>query len=663
MAVVLLLANALPLRAAQDEPVTRIEVRASRISEAQAGAPSAFLTEIDVRQEARTVDTVTDLLSESVGVQVRRFGGPGSLGTVSIRGSSANQVRVYLDGIPLSRARNETVNLSDLPLDALDRIEVYRGTAPVTFGNVGVAGVVNLVTRSAGEDAPPAVTLGFGSFATRKLSVSDSARTAGGTDALGILSYDGGAGDFPFEERDPATGRPLDPPRRAKRENNEHDGVDALLKVGRDLAAPLRGELLSEIFWKRHGVPGFGGSQSLDASLERLRVLQSARLSAPGLLDGGLDLGGMLFASFERDEFEDPPGDGEVGQLPQDRSDTTVLAGLSTDGLLPALPAQIAGWFAEASYETFLNDMRLEGADDQPDARRWHVAFALQDQIEAWPPWLLLVPTARYEHFRDRGPTFGKTSLVEDIDSTDRDLFTASIGAQSQPRPWLTLKGNLARAERAPNFGELFGTQGSVVSNPNLEPETAINRDAGFLLEPPPPKFATRLGFEYAYFNNDVDDMIVFVPNSQFVVQPQNVGRARLRGHEASLRATLLDFIDLDANYTRLDAVNLTDSPSEHGRRLPGRPRDEAYLRVQFRHATARLFYELNLVAKNYLDRANLKPPVESRDLHALGFALLPRAGLEFTFEARNISDDQTSDVFGFPLPGRAFYGSVRVRL
>jgi len=80
--------------------------------------------------DASTVDTVADVLSDAAGVTVRRLGGPATWSILSIRGSSANEVQMYLDGIPLSRARNETVNLSNLPLDSLERIEVYRGTTP-----------------------------------------------------------------------------------------------------------------------------------------------------------------------------------------------------------------------------------------------------------------------------------------------------------------------------------------------------------------------------------------------------------------------------------------------------------------------------------------------------------------------------------------------------
>ena len=62
----------------------------------------AFVEIIPVKGTSST--TLADLLSSAVGVQVKRYGGLGSFSTVSIRGSTAEQVVVYLDGVPLNQA-------------------------------------------------------------------------------------------------------------------------------------------------------------------------------------------------------------------------------------------------------------------------------------------------------------------------------------------------------------------------------------------------------------------------------------------------------------------------------------------------------------------------------------------------------------------------------
>src|SRR5205814_7238542 len=115
--LVLLGANGVLVWAAEPATMAPVTVTAPRIPPTEAQAPTAFSTVVDTAEHTAQMETAADVLAETVGVQVRRFGGLGAFSTLSIRGSAANQVQIYMDGIPLSRARNETVNVADLPLD------------------------------------------------------------------------------------------------------------------------------------------------------------------------------------------------------------------------------------------------------------------------------------------------------------------------------------------------------------------------------------------------------------------------------------------------------------------------------------------------------------------------------------------------------------------
>src|SRR2546422_42514 len=79
-------------------------------------------------------------------------------------------------GRPRSRADNEVVTLAALPLDAVERVDVYRGTTPLAFAQSGPGGVVNVITRR--PDATPltAASASYGSFDTRKVDLVRSAR-------------------------------------------------------------------------------------------------------------------------------------------------------------------------------------------------------------------------------------------------------------------------------------------------------------------------------------------------------------------------------------------------------------------------------------------------------------------------------------------------------
>jgi len=661
--ILLLAVSNAPSPAAADEPAATVTVTAPAIAAAEARAPTGFVSTLDPAEHTQQAESVADVLADSVGVSVRRFGGLGAFSTLSIRGSSSNQVQIYLDGVPLSRARNETVNLADLPLDSLARIEVYRGTAPVAFGTPGLGGIVNLVTKPPSATPTTELSASYGSFDTRKV-VAARTQQIDDVDLLGYVTYLGSAGNFRFLDDN---GTPLNPAddHEATRRNNAFDSVDTVLKGGTSWASGLRTDLISETFYKHQGVPGIGTNQSLTASFTDLRALNALRVTSSATPQ--FDLAGTLYGIYEQERFDDPNGD--IGTGPQDRNDETGVVGANASGTYypPAAQAlaQALGWFAELSNEIFAPSNDVANAPNEPDETRLHATLAVQDQVGFFDERVLLVPTLRYEHVRDENDGslqgFGRPTIP--AQTRDHDLFSESGGAQVRVTPWLAVRGNLGQFERAPNFGELFGNTGSVVGNPTLRPETAVNRDIGCVATAGPLWRVDRLHVEYAYFNDDFDDLIVLVQNHPSFATPTNVSGARISGHELVLQSTVAGHVTLDANYTHQDTDNRSHvfGGIYLGKQLPGRPADEVYTRLELFEPRGRLYYEFNLVSGNYLDQANFQQ-VPSRDIHTLGVALNAGTLATVSFEARNITDNQISDVGGFPLPGRSFFGSVQLR-
>ena len=184
-----------------------VSVTEEKPTEAQQRAPTSFVSEVDVTNRDPAIETTADVLQEVVGVQVQRYGGLGAFSTISIRGSSANQVPIYLDGIPISQAQDQTVNLSDLPLDGIERIDVYRGAIPVGFGLTGIGGVVNLITKPIPATPTSEVSTGYGSFETRKVTASRT-QQFGGFGVLAHLTYLGSKGDFTYTSSPSRRGNP-----------------------------------------------------------------------------------------------------------------------------------------------------------------------------------------------------------------------------------------------------------------------------------------------------------------------------------------------------------------------------------------------------------------------------------------------------------------------
>jgi iron complex outermembrane receptor protein len=656
-------------RAAEEgEPLGEVVVTAPPVAgERPAPAdPTAFATVVDARSAPTRVETLAEALAETVGVQVRRFGGLGDFSTISVRGFAAGQVQIYLDGVPLSRADNETVNLADLPLDAVERVEVYRGATPLGFAQSAPGGVVNVVTRRPGDAPLTAASVSGGSFGTRKLDLARGAR-AGAVDYLAFAHYLGSEGNFSF----------IDDAFGVRREKER---VNAGFDLG-DLTARLRWRprewlstsVTSDSFVREEGVPGpgIGVRQARDTQLRTARQLAHLDVAlTPGTIP--MQANGAAYFLYDERHFED-----ELGELvlPTDTTTRSAAGGgqVLVRGALGS--HHVPGLFVAASHEGFALRDRFDPAGPEPERARLRGTIAAEDEILAFGERVSLVPGVRWEVFRDDFPGSGRGGMPLGAGGVRvEDFVSPRVGLRVTPIRGLTVLGNLGRYARMPNLAELFGRRGVLQGDPDLRPEVALNRDVGIRLAPPAAGLLGQAALEYAFFENDVDDLIVLVPVSLTLVRPQNVSRARLRGHEAVVRARLWERLGLIANYTYQDARDEGPVPHLQGRRLPGRPAHEGFARLELSWsrrrplplggAAARLwpgrfFYELNVIADNFLDRANTRRVTE-RVLHGLGLELeLPLPGMRVGLEAKNVGDDRTADVLGFPLPGRAFFATL----
>jgi vitamin B12 transporter len=90
---------------------------------------------------------LADFLKMVPGVHVREVNGKGQYTTVSVRGSTAAQVGVFVDGILFNLGGDAAADISTIPVKNVERIEVYRGYIPARFGGTYMGGVVNIVTK------------------------------------------------------------------------------------------------------------------------------------------------------------------------------------------------------------------------------------------------------------------------------------------------------------------------------------------------------------------------------------------------------------------------------------------------------------------------------------------------------------------------------------
>jgi vitamin B12 transporter len=121
------------------------------------------------RNEGRTL---AELLSQQAGLQFASNGGLGKTASLFIRGLESRHTLLLVDGIRVGSATVGTPSLDNLPLEAVERIEIVRGPMSSLYGNGAFGGVVQVFTRQA--------TNGFSANAKLSAGSNEYGQVAGG---------------------------------------------------------------------------------------------------------------------------------------------------------------------------------------------------------------------------------------------------------------------------------------------------------------------------------------------------------------------------------------------------------------------------------------------------------------------------------------------------
>ena len=141
--------------------------------------------------------TLPDLMRKVPGVHVREVNGKGQYTTVTVRGSTAAQVGVFIDGVLSNLGGDSAVDLSTIPVANVERIEVYRGYIPARFAGTFIGGVINIVTKKP-DKTNVSVELGKSSYGGKKGATEITAPLGDGSLMFG-WNYESSDGDFSYE--------------------------------------------------------------------------------------------------------------------------------------------------------------------------------------------------------------------------------------------------------------------------------------------------------------------------------------------------------------------------------------------------------------------------------------------------------------------------------
>ncbi len=575
--------------------------------------------------EALAARSATDLLRFVPGVQLLTDGSRGGSTAAQIRGGDPNFALVLLDGVPLNDSNDQqggAFNLNSLPTETIERIEVVSGPLSAHFGSTGLAGAINIITRTAPTGTTPTVVggpsinasieTGAASLVRAATQISESRQSHDYSAALQYEREQGRIGEDRFEQFD----------------------AQARLGLRFDSATDLQ---LAARFssWDADDYPVSSGGPTLGSGELRRSGNNELSLRADLTIDAPEQREIRAYASIYRHTLDrrspaiQPlvPASIEDARFTRTRLGTTAV--FRTDG---------AGFLSAGA------DLTVERGD--------------VDSVLFLPPFLGGAIAGDYEVTRTVGGPYAE--LVREIGDAIVELgarldFANDVDPQLSPRfgiayragPATRVRASVGRAFKLPSFFALASPR-ALGGNPNLRPETSWGADVGLQHEWETAGVALGVTAFYNRFSDLVDfDFQTF----------QNVNRnaVETRGVEASISWRVDRRLGFDVAVTRQSVDDLS-SPEP----LLQRPEWLSSVRATWQaHDRVLLAFDAEHVA-GFFDRQLPVPDrdrVNDRTLFGLSGSWQVAPRLSVIARADNLADATYETLIGFPGPSR----SIRV--
>lgn len=680
-----------PQAAAPAPKATEVTIAGQRSAAQRLQESAEAVNVIDTRRAQQQTADLGEVLARSQGVAVRREGGLGSNTRFALNGLYDEQVRFFLDGVPLAVA-GFPFGIANVPVNLVERVEVYRGVVPVRFGADALGGAVNLVTDQSYQPRL-AASYQVGSYGIHRATLDGRylhAATGLVATASGFLDLAENNYKIDVEIPDMA-GRPH--PATVRRFHDGYSAYGATLELGvidRPWAKRLllRGtvtgydkELQHNLVMKipygavRYGEEVYNGTLRYEVSPHKdvnVELVGSYALRTIDFVDKS-----RWVYNWRGERVRERPVRGEIEAKPHDQTywqHHVFARALAAWQLAPAHKLRLS---LTPAFTTRQGDERLQ---TNPDAR---------DPLTARRDMFTFVSGLEYELnlFGDRlsniifikGYYYSAQSeerLPGEV-YKKRDSRTHSQGVGDSLRlritPWMYAKASYELATRLPTPYEVFGNGVLIIANLDLEPEVSHNGNLGPRLE----LSRTPLGdftLDVNGFVRASDKLIVLLGSDRFFSY-QNVYSATGLGLESALSwASPGRWVALDGMLTWNEQRNTSSEGSFEefkSDRIPNRPWLFGSWGLRFRvpnmpggSDTIEPFYNGRYV--HWFFRGwesqgirQYKQRIPTQVTHNIGISWIVARDfgrITTTLELDNLTDAKVFDNYGTQRPGRAFY-------
>ncbi|EMR00998.1 TonB-dependent receptor [Cesiribacter andamanensis] len=671
----------------------------------------------EVREQAYTVTAITakdlynstsdakELLNRVAGVRIMEEGGLGSALNVTLNGFSGDQVKFFLDGIPMDNF-GSSLSVNNLPVNSIERIEIYKGVVPIWLGTDALGGAVNIITNQQHNflDASYAI----GSFNTHRLSLN-GAYTApkSGFTLRSNLAYN-------YSDNNYRVWVPI------RQDNRIVDSAE----VERFHDRYRSGLLKLETGWVNRrwadnfllGLLASGNDQQVQTGSTMNSVyggitqnsqslIPSLRWSKENLLTKGLHaslytaynstksqvidtLRGVTYNWLGEATYTPGSNNGELSRTFTTLTDSELNSQLNLRYVLsPRHSLALNHSYSYFQREVFdtENPDRIENKFPKTLNKQVLGLAYTFDPSKKWSTTLF----AKYfllQAATSKEVDFGLSSRRIEGQSVQKDNFGYGLATSYFVRPSLQLKASYEHTSRMPWAAELFGNGLFILPNPDLGPEQShnLNLGAAYTLKL---RHHHQLSLESSFIYRESKDLIYQVVR---VASPEtsssNLSETRTLGVEGSLLYQWRDRLRLGGNMTFQDITDQAEfiynqsytntgyqRNYQLGYRLPNTPYlfGNAHAGLSFQDVGAResalqLTYHFSFVEQYFLSWAALgsrdtKKIIPRQTAHALELAYsLQQGKYNLALECRNLLDARLYDKYYLQKPGRAFYLKLR---
>ncbi|MFT3705844.1 MAG: TonB-dependent receptor [Agriterribacter sp.] len=666
-----------------------------------ANRQSYNVTAIDAKQLHNSTLDLSHTLDRVSGVRVRETGGVGSSFNFSLNGFSGNQVRFFLDGVPMDNF-GSSFQINNIPINFADRVEVYKGVVPIWLGSDALGGAVNIITGSKQQNFIDA-SYSYGSFNTHRSSINAAFTTRKGftVQLNAFQNYSDNNYKVTLDVADINTGKYY-PNTTVKRFHDQYHNETLVTNIGfvnkkwadKFLVGITLGKNSKEIQTGARMVSVFGAWNRNGNIIMPSLKYQKKDLIVKGLdvvVNANYNLGKEqnIDTAFKRYDwfgnYKQYAGAGSERSRSMYKFSNNIGLGTAT------LSYKINDHHSVAVNNVY-SSFNRKGSDPlYPDDEKYQqpqqtdkniLGFSYKyDYKEKWS--VMAFGKHLFQHAHTR-VSYNPSGNYGDVAYKDQDNHISKMGYGIATSYFVTtslqLKASYERSNRLPENEEMFGDLINQESNFNLKPERSDNLNLGVLYSfklNSDHRFAVSAG---AIYRRATDFIYFRLNNNQSMLVADNLSGVNNTGGEGEIRYSYKNWFSAGANFTYQNIINkrkyepgYTGVSQVYNDRMPNLP-------FMFGNADASVFfknvwkqgdnlsvgYNLLYVHAFYLYWPSLG---SSGDKYGIPQQLAHDINLIYTLkngryniglECKNITNDQLYDNFSLQKPGRAFYGKLR---